>query len=315
MGEDPARVRRDRHLRRGRAGAQRADDQGLRTKRALTSPIVSAAWTGRRGQSSGADTSANAAIRVMTPRASSGSGSVNPIGPAAIVSAFAATLVTAITGTALPTGGCEPDDQAGERGGRDQDRQRVDQDLERAGFAEVAAERLDRGVGRCPEQACRGAEETPSRMFPRASQATTQAAPETTSRRPAGSPRTRSGPRRRCREGWLRGTPAERGKGAPIHSASSPRREERSAVTVSRTRPPQWWLGPARSGRGQGADVEAPAGHRDDDPEGYQGFRNSAKEVRRGRRMSTRGDAIAPDACRGTRAPTQRGAEASSRPI
>ena len=47
-------------------------------------------------------TSANAASRTASASGSSGSGSPNTIGPAAIVSAFAAVLVRAITGTAGP---------------------------------------------------------------------------------------------------------------------------------------------------------------------------------------------------------------------
>ena len=59
--------------------------------------------TGAGVSAAAAITSTNAASRSASAAGSSGSGSPNTIGPEAIVQTFAAALVTAITGTALPT--------------------------------------------------------------------------------------------------------------------------------------------------------------------------------------------------------------------
>ena len=82
-------------------------------------PVPSLAPSGGGVSAAAAITSTNASRRTARPSGSSGSGSPNTIGPEAIVQMFAAALVTAITGTALPTWRLRAEtaeaDQRGER--------------------------------------------------------------------------------------------------------------------------------------------------------------------------------------------------------
>ena len=124
----------------------------------MDSIYASAARIGAGVSAAAPRTRTKARIRAVKPSASSGIGSPKTIGPEAIVSAFAATVVIAITGTALPI--CRlfaetvrPTNEAT----MIEQHERADEDVDEA-LAEDAGLGLDRGVGGGPEEAGRGAE-------------------------------------------------------------------------------------------------------------------------------------------------------------
>ena len=132
-----------------------------RPAHAGASPARSRGWSSSAGGgviAAAVITSAKAASRISSARGSSGSGSWNTVGPAAIVRTLAVALVIAITGddrAELQRAG--RDEQADEAQHDDHERERVHEHAD-AEVLGLAAERLDRHVRARPEQA-RGARE------------------------------------------------------------------------------------------------------------------------------------------------------------
>ena len=251
----------------------------------------------RAGVRRGADeANTNASMRVITPSEVSGIGSPKTIGPAAIVNRFAATLVTAMTGTALPRLEAPPGHRGPwDRGERYDSRQRVEEHCGGA-VAQMVREGLDRSVGGRPERSG-GCSEDHALVDPAAACAGQEGGdgePAHPGPQPGGvvggyalSPVPPIVAERNARPSAASPT--------PIHSrrvtswSKSP-----CAVTVRSTRPRRSPIGPGRWARVRALRRAAPGAHRDRDPEHVPAGAKQGERRPTGRRNSTAGDSTAP---------------------